>query len=248
MFDPQKPLISRREFVGVASGVAIGAAAMTGPPSLNAADSEPRPTSAAAALERLLIGNRRFVEGSTKHPHEAEGWRKLLRHEQHPFAVILGCSDSRVPPELLFDQGFGDLFVIRVAGNVVSPDVLGSVQYAFAHLDVHLLLVLGHEGCGAVTAALDAKFHGAKEPERIEKLVQLIEPGLGDLDPKAPKSNLVQQGVVANVRWTISQMTRLPEYQRAIGLRRDARIVGAIYELASGRVELIDGPTSSPPK
>ena len=112
------------------------------------------PKDGAQALEWLLEGNRRFVDGRPRHDFASQRRRMMLTEGQHPFGVVLGCADSRVPPELIFDFGLGDLFVIRVAGNVVANDEAGSIEYAIAHLDVPLLLVLGHEGCGAVTAAL----------------------------------------------------------------------------------------------
>jgi carbonic anhydrase len=141
------------------------------------------PKTAQQALQRLRDGNQRFVAGQVRHGHENRTWRAALVADQHPFAVILGCSDSRVPTELVFDQGFGDLFVIRVAGNVISTDVLGSIAYAVAHLHTRLLVVLGHEGCGAVTAALQAP--GAdSEPKYVEALLQLIGPSLRDLPPQ----------------------------------------------------------------
>ncbi len=110
--------------------------------------------------------------------HEAASWRKHLTASQQPFATILACSDSRVPPELVFDQGFGDLFVIRVAGNIIATDVLGSLQYATLHLHTPLVVVMGHESCGAVTAAVDALEGRGTEPRFIAALVAAIEPGL----------------------------------------------------------------------
>ena len=125
---------------------------------------------------------------SLRHAHEAASWRKHLTAVQQPFATILACSDSRVPPELVFDQGFGDLFVIRVAGNIVATDVLGSIQYATRHLHTPLVVVMGHESCGAVTAAVDALEGRGKEPRFIAALVAAIEPGLKGLpaDSRAP--------------------------------------------------------------
>ncbi len=108
-----------------------------------------------AALARLMEGNRRYTRHKAKHPDESLSRRKDLEGTQHPFAVILGSADSRVPPELLFDQGLGDLFVIRVAGNIVDDAILGSIEYAVEHLGAKLILVLGHEKCGAVTAAIE---------------------------------------------------------------------------------------------
>ena len=110
-----------------------------------------------------------------------------LAKGQQPYATIIGCSDSRVPPELVFDAGFGELFIVRVAGNVVSPEVMGTLQYAAVHLHTPLFVVLGHEGCGAVQAALAGKDHGARERERIELLLSNILPGLEGLDGDWPR-------------------------------------------------------------
>src|SRR6476469_4673762 len=135
------------------------------------------------ALRRLIEGNRRFLRGEARFPTVRKEILVELAREQRPFATILGCSDSRVPPELLFDASFGELFVIRVAGNTVSPEVAGSLQYAGVRLQTPLFVVLGHEGCGAVSAALDAHFHGVQHRSRIAKLVRSIIPGIDELNP-----------------------------------------------------------------
>jgi carbonic anhydrase len=192
------------------------------------------------ALQRLVDGNRRFASGSPQHNILSQERLASLTAGQSPFAVILGCADSRVPPELVFDQGFGDLFVLRLAGNVISRSVMGSIQYAHLHLGVTVLVVLGHEGCGAVKAALACKFHQEEHPEYIQDLVDRIEPGLGDLDPNQPMEQQMRAAVEANVRWAILQLERTPEVQRA---KRDnplVRIVGAVYELATGNVRWLD--------
>ena len=141
------------------------------------------PKNATQALALLKEGNLRFVSSHVRHAHEAGNWRKHLKASQHPFATILACSDSRVPPELVFDQGFGDLFVIRVAGNIVDTAVLGSLQYAIRHLQTPLVVVMGHESCGAVTAAVDALEGRGQEPRFIAALIAAIEPGLKGWDP-----------------------------------------------------------------
>src|SRR5262245_8933707 len=133
------------------------------------------------ALARLKAGNDRFVAGEARFPTVQKEVLADLARGQHPYATILGCSDSRVPPELLFDAGFGELFVVRVAGNVVSPEIMGTLQYAALHLRTPLFLVLGHEGCGAVDAALAVKQEGAQMPARIALLLENILPGLADL-------------------------------------------------------------------
>src|SRR5512144_1284990 len=122
------------------------------------------------ALHRLIAGNGRFLNGEARFPTVRKEVLAELAREQHPYATILGCSDSRVPPELVFDAGFGELFIIRVAGNVISPEVMGTLQYATLHLHTPLFVVLGHEGCGAVQAAVASLAHGVRERERIALL------------------------------------------------------------------------------
>ena len=131
-------------------------------------------------LKRLIDGNRRFVEGKAHFPTVCKETLANLAKGQHPYATILGCNDSRVPPELIFDADFGELFIIRVAGNVMSPEVEGSLQYAGSHLHTPLFVILGHEGCGAVQAALAYKYHRVEELSHIQVLVKDIVPGLPD--------------------------------------------------------------------
>ena len=126
------------------------------------------PEDAAEAINWLKEGNLRFASSRPRHAHEAASWRKHLKSGQQPFATILACSDSRVPPELVFDQGFGELFVIRVAGNIVSTDVLGSLQYAILHLQTPLVVVMGHESCGSTSPRPSMQLEGrSKEPRSI---------------------------------------------------------------------------------
>jgi carbonic anhydrase len=199
-----------------------------------------RPHTPEDALERLSTGNKRFVRGRSLHGAICKEVLVRLRESQRPFAVILGCSDSRVPPELVFDQGFGDLFVIRVAGNIIAPGVAGSIQYAYQHLGTSLLVVLGHEGCGAVKAALAAKFERARHPERIQQLVDLIEPGLDDIDPELSAAKQLESGVEANVRWSMQQVSRARETRQAFRRKGSVLIVGAVYELSTGKVRWLD--------
>jgi len=192
-----------------------------------------------AELERLLAGNARFVAGASVRSTPTR--RKLLHlvKGQRPFATVLGCSDSRVPLELLFDQGFGDLFIVRVAGNIVSASVLGSLQYGWAQLRTPVFLVLGHESCGAVAAALALKFKGVKARRRIAVLLRTMLPGLKGVDPKLRREALLRAAVEANVRWSMRQLAETPEGRR---IRRDglAMLAGAVYELHTGRVRLLD--------
>jgi len=196
------------------------------------------PVGADAALARLMEGNARFLRGEQRFSRTSKDELASLTQGQRPYATILGCSDSRVPPELLFDAGFGELFIIRVAGNVMSPEVMGSIQYAGTHLKTQLFMVLGHEGCGAVQAALGAKFGGVQERSRIQLLLQNILPGLAGIDPQLPPQQQLECAVEANVRWSMRQILETPEGRARMAEGR-LKLVGAVYEIATGRVRLL---------
>ena len=191
------------------------------------------PYTAKEALARLVAGNQRFLSGRARFPAMRKDVLKKLAKGQQPYATIIGCSDSRVPVELLFDAGFGELFVIRVAGNVISPEVMGSMQYAGVYLRTPLFVVLGHEGCGAVQAALAAKLKGTRQGRHIEALLANILPGLRDIG----SSPSVTSAVEANVRWSMHQILETPEGKA--GVARGVKLVGAIYELETGRVRFL---------
>jgi carbonic anhydrase len=225
---------TRRQIFASAGAATILAPLLGAQPSA----SEPIPRDAAKALARLRAGNARFAEGKTLHAHEGADLRKQLVADQKPFATLLGCSDSRVPPELVFDQGFGDLFVIRVAGNVIDTDVVGSIQYACRHLKTQLLVVMGHEGCGAVTATLAAIDGTAKEPRFIEAVTKRIEPGLKGLDPTLTGEARLSAAVEANVRWVEKQLASFPEAKKSLE-DKAVVLVGAVYELKTGHVRFL---------
>ena len=197
------------------------------------------PVSAAEALQRLVAGNQRFLAGTARFPTIQKDVLANLAMAQRPFATIIGCSDSRVPPELLFDANFGELFVIRVAGNVISPEVAGSLQYAGIHLQTPLFVVLGHDHCGAVQAALARKFRHAQEAARIELLLDNIMPGLEQIDAQAAPAEQLSQAVEANIRWTMRQIEESPE-GRARAAEGKYRLVGAVFEIATGRVRFLE--------
>jgi len=190
------------------------------------------------ALDRLLTGNKRFVSGDLHHPHTAADWRKRLVGGQKPFVTIIGCADSRVPPELLFDQGFGDLFVIRVAGNVIDTDVAGSVEYGVDHLSTKLVVVMGHEGCGAVTAALQTHENMEKEPNEIQALVGKIKPSIRKFDADVPFDQRLKTSVEDNVRNSVKLLQAVPDLAKA-EKESATKIVGAVYEIETGRVRKI---------
>jgi len=190
------------------------------------------------ALARLVAGNERFVRGEARFPTVRKEVLADLAHGQRPYATILGCSDSRVPPELIFDAGFGELFIIRVAGNVVSHEVMGTLQYAGVHLKTPLFLVLGHEGCGAVEAALAVKHHDAAMPSRIALLMENIIPGLDGVPSGLGAGDALRAAVEANVRWSMRQLLDTPE-AKARAAQGEMKLVGAVYELETGRVRFL---------
>ena len=201
-------------------------------------ESTPR-WSADQALAHLKEGNTRFMDGRARFPTVQKEILATLAKGQHPYATIVGCSDSRVPPELVFDAGFGELFIIRIAGNVISPEVMGSLQYAAVHLKTPLFVILGHEGCGAVQAALAAIHQGKQERARIAMLLDRIIPGLESVDATLPDEARMQAAVEANVRSSMRQILETPEGQarQAEGL---LKLVGAVYELETGRVRFLE--------
>lgn len=192
------------------------------------------PYTAKEALAKLVAGNERFVSGKARFPAiRKDVLKNLAKEGQRPYATVLGCSDSRVPVELLFDAGFGELFVVRVAGNVISPEVMGSLQFAGVVLRTPLFVVLGHEGCGAVQAALDARDSATRGKHRhIEALLANILPGLDGMP-----SPTLASAVEANVRWSMHQVLATPEGKA--GAARGVKLVGAIYELETGRVRFL---------
>lgn len=194
--------------------------------------------SADEALARLVAGNERFLRGEARGFAPARETLADLAKRQRPFATILGCSDSRVPPEWVFDAGLGELFVVRVAGNVMSAEIAGSLQYAGSHLQTPLFVVLGHEGCGAVQAALATKYEGAQHRSRIQILVDSILPALPEFEPHLSPQARLARAVESNVRWTVRQILNTPEGKARVAEGR-MKIVGAIYEIESGRVRFL---------
>jgi len=188
-------------------------------------------------LQKLIAGNQRFMQGHAKFPTVCKETLADLAREQKPFATILGCSDSRVPPELIFDANFGELFIVRVAGNVISQEVMGSLQYAGAHLLTPLFVVLGHAGCGAVKAALEYKLNGIQLRSRIQILVNNILPGLPEFDAQSSQGERLASAIEANVRWSMHQLLETPEGQN--GLKMGVKLVGAVYDITTGQVRFL---------
>ena len=196
--------------------------------------------SADEALRRLSEGNERFLRGESREVGLSREAMAAMARGQRPFATILGCSDSRVAPELIFDACLGELFVIRVAGNVLSAEVAGSMQYADAHLGTPLVVVLGHEGCGAIQAALETKYQSVQQRSRIQLLVDSILPVLDGLNPELPPPEQLARAVESNVRSTVRRILESPEGQARMAEGR-VKCVGAIYDIETGRVRFLEG-------
>jgi carbonic anhydrase len=184
------------------------------------------------ALEKLIAGNQRYATDELLHHHQSSRRMRAVATGQHPFAVILGCADSRVPPEIIFDQGLGDLFVIRVAGNILDDAILGSIEYAVEELGTSLVLVLGHEGCGAVAATLK---HGAV-PGHISTLLNAIQPAVDRA--KAEPGNWLDNAVRANIRLVVTQLKSSMPVAELVQHDR-LTVVGAQYNLNCGSVDII---------
>jgi len=204
--------------------------------SLNAAfAAEPSEVTAAQALKRLEQGNARFVTGhlTSTTPAEIEASRARVAQSQKPFAIIVGCADSRVGPEVIFDQNVGDIFVVRTAGEVVDPFELGSIEYAVAHLGSPLIVVLGHERCGAVAAAVA----GAKEPGHIAAVLKAIEPAVRQT--KGEPGDPVHNAVCAQALNVTRQLqTSEPILKEAVQSGK-LTIIAAVYDLDTGKVSLL---------
>lgn len=191
------------------------------------------PLSPDAALKRLMDGNQRFVQQKSQHPDQSPARMKEVAQAQHPFATVLSCADSRVAPEILFDEGIGDLFDVRVAGNIVIPEVLGSIEYAAAILGAPVLMVLGHERCGAVTAAVK----GEPLPGHMGSFVKAIEPAISRTKGKSGDS--VDNAVIANVQYQIEQLKQRSDILSERSQDGTLKIVGGRYDLDTGMVTLI---------
>ena len=187
----------------------------------------------------LMAGNRRFTGAKVIRPHQAAARRVELAKGQNPPAIVLSCSDSRVPPEIVFDQGLGDIFVVRVAGNVVDDDVLGSIEYAVEHLGSSLIVVMGHQSCGAVKAVVD----NAAADGHILPLVKHIAPVVAELKKKAdgcadPKS-LLDASISANVKQSVKLLIEDETLSKFIAEHK-IKVIGARYQLDSGKVMVVE--------
>lgn len=185
------------------------------------------------ALQKLLEGNKHFVNTALDHPHQDGEWRLSLGSGQAPFAAVLACADSRVPPEVLFDQGLGDLFVVRVAGNILNDQLLGSLEYAAAHLNTPLIVVLGHTSCGAIGAvAEDAELEG-----HMASLIPAIKPAVDKV--RGQEGNLTDNAAREVARMTADQLINSEPIIANLVKEGKVKVVPAFYDLESGEVSLL---------
>src|SRR3954466_3790622 len=200
--------------------------------------------SAEEALTRLKEGTRRFVVGERRlDTGLSHAERAAAARNQNPFAIILGCSDARVPAEVVFDQGLGDLFVIRVAGNIVSPSQVGSVEFAAARFGTQLVVVLGHTQCGAIFATLEAVRDQADHPENVLTIVERIRPSvqtLLELRPRAGEDELIRHAVRANVRASLDHLRHGSALLEDLIRKGRLSILGAEYSPETGQVEFFE--------
>ncbi|MFJ7077989.1 carbonic anhydrase [Streptomyces sp. NPDC098781] len=229
---PARRALLRAGLTGAAAvgvSTALGAASASATPTTT---SRNRPGTPDEALRELAVGNRRWRTFRQRHPHESPAVRQSLTSGQEPFAVVLGCIDSRVPPELVFDQGLGDLMTVRSAGEVLDEAVLGSVAYGVLELDIPLVMVLGHQSCGAVKAAVAADESGESLPAHIQYIADRIAP---NIDRTKEGDARVDATIDANVRAVRAALAAEPDLAAKIATGELA-VVGARYELSDQRV------------
>jgi carbonic anhydrase len=225
--------VSRRFLVG--AGVAAVAAA----PFIGRAQAQPTRAvdNPDAAIVRLVEGNARYVSGKMNERDFSAG-RAARAQGQKPFAAILGCADSRVAPELAFDQPPGELFVVRVAGNFVTPDGLGSLEFGAAVLGAQAIMVLGHTSCGAVNATVEALQKGNNLPGHIADIATAMKPGIEPV-MKQPGDDIFQRAVVANVRYNVKRLLEAKPILADMVAAKKLKVVGAFYDLPTGKVTMV---------
>jgi len=194
---------------------------------------KPQPVSPDAAIKRLVEGNQRFVQGNRLNPNQSRLRLQETAVAQYPFAAILGCSDSRVPAEIVFDQGLGDLFVVRIAGNIAALEAIGSLEYATAVLGAQTIVVLGHARCGAVLAAIK----GDPLPGRIGIFVEDIKPAIERIRKKT--GNIEENAVIANVQYQVARLAESSTILANLIKEGKLKIVGGHYDLAKGKITLL---------
>jgi carbonic anhydrase len=227
--------VSRRHFVGVAGGAGLLAAGLAGAgatDALAASAGGGQPIGPEAGLRALMAGNRRWVLGRAQHPRQSPWWRQRLAYDQRPFATVVSCIDSRVPPELVFDCGLGEILVIRTGAQALDPQVvLGSIEFGPTYLSsARLIFVLGHQGCSAVERAIYYISTRRRAPGHIQAVVDALRPAYYAAKPR--RGDLVENMVRAQIRLTVEQLKQNP-------LLCDQLIVGGRYAMSSGVIDII---------
>ncbi|WP_413201306.1 carbonic anhydrase [Nostoc piscinale] len=234
--------VGRRNFLKIAGVGSIGASAaatslLKGEPAVAQqkpdTDVKPEPVNPGTALKRIIEGNQRFVEGKRLNPNQSRLRLQETAVAQYPFASILGCADSRVPAEIVFDQGLGDLFVVRVAGNVASQTAIGSLEFATSVLGSQLIVVVGHAKCGAVSAAIQ----GAPLPGRIGVFVEEIKPAVESVRHKT--GSLDENSIIANVQYQVARLSESSTILKGLVKEGKLKIVGGRYDLTTGKFTLV---------
>ncbi|MEH2147254.1 carbonic anhydrase [Nostoc sp.] len=232
--------VGRRDFLKFASALGIAATAFGdsfwNPEQTAVADIHPvnpNPISPNEAIRRLLDGNQRFIHQKRQYPDQSLEHLRLVAKAQYPFAAILGCADSRVPAEIVFDQGLGDLFVVRVAGNVVSDTVIGSLEYSTTVLGSQLIVVLGHRRCGAVAEAMKNE----PLPGRIGLIIEGIKPSIERV--KFRTDDNMQDAVIANIQYQTEKLQENSTILAKLLREGKLKIVGACYDIDTGKVNII---------
>jgi carbonic anhydrase len=221
------------------AGAAVAALALGGIALAKEAGMPPKPQnvlSPDAALNRLMRGNKRYVDGLTKR-HDFAHEREALTKGQNPFAAVLGCADSRIAAEFCFDTALGDVFVCRVAGNFANDDILASLEYAIAILKTPLIMVLGHDACGAVDATIKSINDGTTLPGHLPELVSAIRPAVEAV--KNQGGDMLANAIRSNVKLNVEKLQTTSPILDAAVTDKTLRVVGGVYRLASGKVDLI---------
>ena len=235
------PWVSRRDFLKTSAAASLlpwgmGAAFAADAPAPGA---PPRPNAITPSdsLKRLMDGNARYA-ANTPNERDFSSGRAARVQGQYPFAQILGCADSRVSPELAFDQGPGDIFVLRVAGNILTPDLLASLEYGVQFLGIPLIMVLGHSGCGAVDAAIKVLKTKAVLPGRLPQLVAEIKPSVIAAE-KVKTGDLLDKAIAENVRRQVTRIRNSPPVVQKSYAAKKIDIVGGVYDIATGKVSMV---------
>lgn len=187
------------------------------------------------AIERLKAGNARFLSGHPMHPHESLQRLRELKKGQHPFVVIVSCSDSRVPPELIFDQGFGDIFSIRTAGNIIGDYELGSIEYAVEHLGCKTIVVMGHSQCGAIKSFFETEGHYDK-PDHIKSIIEYLNNEAEEQEVMHSPEKKLEKAVEANVDHGVKFLSESKPVLAPLVQSNKVKVVGAIYNIETGKV------------